>query len=373
MGKSSNQLDVTAERYIPETKDDLLRFFGTRGNIQKINNEYFQIYENLAKDNYDYTPVKNMEEEKKMQKLENYFLNKFIADPTKTTQFFDSSPAIITKPEMTKPAMQTYQGGNDTSGFDLANTTSNQIMKDFKEYEDGFGMPDNDMSKVKMSRNAKVLMTKSKEYITSADKSYKMNPEYKLPQGEPIEEDKNQTYIDDSVSVNTGKSRMTMAKRPIVQHINSVFSPDLLKDRSRDDSILIKEKEEKLDLGLSGLIKDSFMLPKMKEEQRADFKKQLSIHDEESKENSSSSSSSDASPAPEKTKPIMIPVRKMLENNLMDPAGLLQTKGIKRRKSKLIGIKETQDKSLTDELIGWNKQRRKANVNLERLNRKSFC
>ena len=68
------------------------------------------------------------------------------------------------------------------------NTTSNNLIANFNEYESEIGMPHNQLPRMKISRNAKILY-RTKEAPSGIDLSYKIDPKFNLPEGEAILEE----------------------------------------------------------------------------------------------------------------------------------------------------------------------------------------
>lgn len=182
---TSNQNDQQSEKYLPESKDDLLNYFGKRHNIQKINRNHNKIYDILSKENHDFTPFANPVEEEKMQKLQEYFKMKF-KDPALSTSYKRENTGFIEEPASAKKSIHSTMQP-DASMEGEGNTTSNQILAGYNEYENDMGLADNYMSKINMSRNAKILMKKSKP--TRAADVHRLDTEYALPEGDNIEEE----------------------------------------------------------------------------------------------------------------------------------------------------------------------------------------
>ena len=241
--KSASQIEKPQEKYIFKDESDLLKYIGVRKNVQKINNEYFEINEQLRNDKYDFSLFKNETEERKMKKLERHFRKMLDNTEEKPKVNLEVQSVHLSDNEKPNKIFSTQQPPNTSLG-DFENTTSNQLAKDFKEYEDEFELPDNDMSKIKMSRNAKILMTRSKDEIPGVDRSYKINPVYNLPPGEEVRND-DMNVEDYDEDENNSIFKILKSKKGAIGKIASAFGQNL-KRLSKDNSTTEEKPVEQL-------------------------------------------------------------------------------------------------------------------------------
>lgn len=324
--KSSQLNDVQSEKFIPESKDDLLKHFSKRQNIRKINKDHAKIYDILGNVNRDFTPHPNIEEEEKMHQLEDYFKHKF-KDPTAGKMYRRENTSSLVEPQSAKRSMYSTQQP-EPSLDDEENTTAQQILQQSNEYPQDMSMHDNYMNKIKMSRNAKVLMKKSKEAPTGVDLSYKMNPAFNLPKGEEIPES------DLKVRDYDEEEKVGQASKELVKD-----KPKL--PGSRDDMVVKAKDDQNLDVGLSKVIRESFQLLK-KPIPKIDLKKELTVNREESKESSLSVRSKDSREPPRRhtsSQRSALAHLHLKTNNLMAPVPE-EGNPIQRRRSKIIQLKE---------------------------------
>lgn len=350
--KSIEKDTEKSEKYIPESKDHLFDFFEDRKNVHKINRKYYDIYDRLAKDNHDFTPFKNEVEEEKMHKLESHILKKFVK-PSQTVfnpipeEFKNDNNSFRQRANATE-----YTG--DQTNPDIDNTTSNVLLKDFQEYEDEIIIPDNEMSKIKMSRNAKILMKKSKVSPDSEEKEVKMNPQYNLPFGDPIEEEKLEVKDYDNESNNSMENESKLKS----DFLSKVASSIRLKPNHKKHKNLksLKSNQSEMDAfnkGLLQMIQESFpanQIDKSKVQLRVSkFDAPVEEQEKESSVSSKSISSSHT-PSSDKaiksklTKEVLLTNRNALQNNLM----VKNSNDSKpQRKSKIVNLKN-QEKSEKD-------------------------
>jgi hypothetical protein len=368
---SSNHIENNLDKYIPESKDDLLSYFGTRKNISNINRDHNKIYNVLAIENKDYSPFEDPVEEEKMLHLEQYFQKKF-KDPESSTVFKKSHSSDKTVTVSGKKSHRS-QSQNDVSIEGEGNTTSHQlIMPSYNEYESDMGNNDNYMSKIKISRNAKILMRPTKEEPPGVD------PKFNLPLGLAIQEedldvkdydsDKGETASitkhirDDTSAMNDLRASMMTSK---------VFP-------GKGDGVMKAKDDHRMDLGLRNLIVSSFPKNQHKEDMEANEGREgeeSSKLDEELYSSSSSSSYSEnskkSSAEPSslqhknmaRHKPVLGENRRKAVNTLQSPPD--ENPGYKRGKSKFDEIKDFyKSKMSTVEDIKWNNNKRKTVFNL---------
>jgi len=97
----------------------------------------------------------------------------------------------------------------DISMNEDANTTSNNLIADYNEFENDLSKQLAD-SKHKISRNAKVLM-KTKEAPSGVDLSYKIDPRFNLPEGKSLDDEeelKIRDYDSEESSTQTGNKNI---------------------------------------------------------------------------------------------------------------------------------------------------------------------
>ena len=253
--KSLNMYDEQNEKYIPESKNDFLRYFEKRDKIYKINKNQNRLYEELSKEKRDLTPYNNAVEEKKMKNLEGYFKKK-LKEPANKSMYKRDNTSSLNENSVKKSVYSTQQH-HDVSIDDQENTTSNQIMQGYSDFEQDMTLNDNYMSQFNISRNAKVLMRRTRETPDGVDNSYRIDRDFSMPAGEMIEEEEDlkvDDYEEDNVTqlskIKTNpKNRLSTKMKGMIMSASSFTRNKKVSDQSGkphkiDSDMLIKTAEK---------------------------------------------------------------------------------------------------------------------------------
>ena len=230
-----------------------MEYFESRNNVRKVNRNYFEIYDQLSKDKHDFTPFKNQEE--KMHKLEDPFLNKFI-DQSNTFAIKEADGIMEQDQDFESKAFATQMPGQNTTSIDVDNNTSSQMINNYKEYEDRVVVPDNEMSRTRISRNAKVVLSKIKISSDNKRKEVKIDPKFNLPQGDPLENNLKVKDYDEDDSSDEPESQ-SQQRSPFVSKITSTMRTKT-KTPTKFDATTKARDDKDFNIGIRDIIQESF-------------------------------------------------------------------------------------------------------------------
>ena len=278
-GKSSKDRDFKTENDMPQGRDELLSYFENREKIHNINRNHFKIYDVLFNDKKKENKFKSSLEDEKVQQLEDYLKDKF-KNPDSRTMFKKGSSTDDIENGTSRRSHRSYTAKEISIEGEEGNTTTNNLVANFNEYETDVGMPHNAAPRLKMSRNAKVLM-RTKEGQTSGEILYQIDPKYDLPKGDSIQEEDLQ--IKDYDSEGNDLSNYSPKKDPKVVPMNELANDITPMDKKN----------------LTKIIEDSF--PTMYKVNKPSHEEESSSEEEIEKESenptiTSSSGSSDITP-----------------------------------------------------------------------------